>query len=90
MLIYKNKKYATTTNFQFECDRVLDCQIIFKRPDSKFKFLELYSRRDNQESGDKAVIDGIKYNLCFFYNLTDSTDTIKCHINKEAGYYPIS
>ena len=40
MLIYKNKKYATTTNFQYECDRALDCQITFKRPDSKIKFLE--------------------------------------------------
>ena len=58
MLIYKNHKYATTTDFQFECDRAVDCQITFKRPDSKRKFLELYNQREDKNHGDTATIDG--------------------------------
>lgn len=89
MLIYKNHKYATTTDFQFECDRAVDCQITFKRPDSKRKFLELYNQRDDQNYGDAAIIEDRKFHMCFFYNLTDDPCRIKCHINKEADRYRI-
>lgn len=89
MLIYKNHKYATTTDFQFECDRAVDCQITFKRPDSKRKFLELYNQREDKNHGDTATIDGRRFNMCFFYDLTDDTYKIKCHINKEADRYRI-
>lgn len=87
MLIYKNHKYATTTDFQFECDRAVDCQITFKRMESKRKFMELYSHRQDQLHGDAAIIEGRKFNMCFFYDITDDPWKIKCHINKEADRY---
>lgn len=87
MLIYKNHKYATTTEFQFECDRAIDCQITFKRSDSKTKFLELYGQRENLNCGDAAVIEGRRFNMCFFYDITGDTLKTKCHINKEADRY---
>ncbi|MBQ6944997.1 MAG: hypothetical protein IJN43_11825 [Ruminococcus sp.] len=87
MLIYKNKKYATTTNFQFECDRALDCQITFKRPDSKIKFLEFYSQREDLNRGDSAAIENRKFQMCYFYDITDDPLKIKCHVSKEADCY---
>lgn len=87
MLIYKNKKYATVTDFQFECDRAVDCQITFKRIESKQKFLELYSQREDKNHGDAATIDSRRFNMCFFYDITDDPWRIKCHINKEADKY---
>lgn len=90
MLIYKNHKYATNTDFQFECDRAIDCQITFKRIESKQKFLDLYSQRENKTYGDAAKIDGRKFNMCYFYDLTNDPYKIKCHINKEADRYRLS
>ena len=89
MLIYKNKKYATTTNFQYECDRALDCQITFKRPDSKLKFLELYSQREDHGCGDAATIENRKFFMCYFYDITGDPLRIKCHVNKEADKYGV-
>jgi len=89
MLIYKNKKYATTTNFQYECDKALDCQITFKRPDSKIKFLELYSHREDQMHGDSATIEGRKFSMCYFYDITGDPFRIKCHVSKEADHYRV-
>ena len=87
MLIYKNHKYATETNFQFECDRAIDCQITFKRMESKQKFLDLCSQREDKNHGDAAIIEGRRFNMCFFYDITDDPWRIKCHINKEADKY---
>ncbi len=89
MLIYKNKKYATTTNFQYECDRAIDCQIIFKRPDSKIKFLELYSQRKDHNCGDAATIENRKFQMCYFYDITGDPLRIKCHVSKEADRYRV-
>ena len=89
MLIYKNHKYATTTDFQYECDRAVDCQITFRRSESKYKFLELYGQREDQNHGDAALIEDRKFCMCYFYDLTDDPYKIKCHINKEADRYRI-
>ncbi len=83
---YRNKTYSVIINNKYECDEIIDCEIKFKIKTSKHNFLNLYFNRTNFVHGDKAEIGNIVYNKCYFYNKDDSLNTIKCHIDKRAGW----
>ena len=84
---YRGKYYSVTITNRYECAEIIDCDIKFKNEVSKQSFMNLYFNRDNFVHGDKAIIENITYNKCYFYNKDDSHNTIKCHIDKREGFY---
>ncbi len=86
-LRYRDKNYSVTITNRYECAEIIDCEVKFKNEVSKQSFLNLYFNRPNFAHGDKAKIDNIIYNKCYFYNKDDSKIVIKCHIDKREGFY---
>lgn len=84
-LEYRGKTYSVTIINKFECEEIIDCEIKFKNEVSKQSFLNLYFNRPNFAHGDKAKIDNIIYNKCYFYDKEDSKISVKCHIDKREG-----
>lgn len=86
-LKYRDKSCSVSIINKYECGEIIDCEIKFKSEDSKQSFLKLYFNRINFVHGDKAMIDNIVYNKCYFYNKDDAKTVIKCHIDKREGWY---
>lgn len=82
---YRGKTYSVTIKNRYECDEIIDCEIKFKSENSKRSFLNLYFNRADFKHGDKAKIDNIIYNKCYFYDKEDSKISVKCHIDKREG-----
>lgn len=82
---YRGKSYSVTITNRYECAEIIDCEIMFKNEVSKHNFLNCYFNRPNFSHGDKAMINNIVYDKCYFYNKDDSKISVKCHIDKREG-----
>ena len=84
---YRGKTYSVTIFNKYECTEIIDCEIKFKNEWWKQDFLNAYYNRTNFTHGDKAIIDNIIYNKCYFYDKEDTKTVVKCHIDKREGFY---
>ena len=82
---YREKIYSVNIINRYECAEIIDCEIKFKSESSKRSFLNLYFNRTDFKHGDKAKVDNIVYNKCYFYDKDDSKISVKCHIDKREG-----